>query len=595
MDKYNSRSEVPLKYRWDLTEYCKDEKEYEVLFDNAVKMIDNISKYVGCTKNVDKLYEYLKDSTTLVALICRLSVYAICMDDQELGNSINMERVSKIEDLSTEYVKATNFFEPELLKLTKEEYDNLYTTNDKLSEFKAMLDSIYRKKEHIISEDKENIVTSLTNAMDNFASMSSAMLNSEHDYGTVNINGEDVRIATTNYRKLMQNKDREIRKEIRKKYSRTLDQYGVSSAQFLNGYVKGSIETAKIHNYKNAWERKLFELNMPDNAYCALCNATEKHLDVLHRYYRIFRKTLGLDKLYQYDLHVKLADVDKEYSIEEAQELCLKAVEPLGSEYVSMLRNVFDERRIDYAQYPKKCSGGYNISSFNESSRILMSYNYDLDSISIIAHECGHNIHHVIMKKSNPVQYREATSLIGEVASLTNECLLSYYLMNNGSSIDEKKAGISNIVNVIVSNLFSAVREAKMEQDFYNHVLAGNSITKDYMDKLNVDSLKKYYGDEVILDECSKNSWTVRSHYYNDYYLFDYAFCISVAIYVASEIVNGNKEMLDKYMKYLSVGSDSWPIDTFKVLGIDLTKEDVYEKAIKFFETLLDKFEELSK
>ncbi len=595
MEKYKCRDDVPLKYRWDLTEYCKDEKEYEVLFNKSVKMIDNISKYVGCTKDANKLYEYLKDSTTLVALIDKLYVYAICMDDQELGNSVNMDRLAKIEDAVASYSKATNFFEPELLKLTKEEYDNLYKANDNLNKFKFFLDSIYRCKEHIISDDKENIVTSLVSAMDNFASMSSAMLNSEHDYGTINIDGEEVKIATTNYRKLMQNKDREIRKEIRKKYNITLDRYGVSSAQFLNCYVKGNIETAKIHNYDNAWERKIFELNMPDEAYRTLCSTVEKHLDVLHRYYRIFKNTFNLDELHQYDLNLQLATTDKEYSIEDAQELCLKAVEPLGSAYVSMFKTMFDERRIDYAQYPKKCSGGYNISALKETSRILMSYNYDLDSVSTIAHEGGHNIHHVIMNKNTPIQYREITSLIGEVASLTNECLLSNYLMNNGSNIEEKKAGINNIIRVIVTNLFGSVREGKMEQDFYNHVLSGNSITKDYMDKLTVDSLKKYYGDEVVLDEYSKNSWIVRSHYYMDYYLFDYAFCISVATYVASEILNGNKEMLDRYMKFLSIGSDSWPIDTFKILGIDLTKKEVYEKAIQYFESLLDKFEELSK
>lgn len=595
MEKYNSRNEVPLKYRWDLTEYCKDEKEYEVLFNKSVKMIDNISKYVGCTKDANKLYEYLKDDTALVALIDKLYVYAICMDDQELGNSVNMDRLAKIEDAVAEYSKATNFFNPELLKLSKEEYDNLFKTNDKLNKFKFNLDSIYRGKEHVISDDKENIVTSLVNAMDNFSSMSSAMLNSEHDYGTVNIDGEEVKIGTTNYRKLMQNDNREIRKEIRTKYNTTLDRYGVSAAQFLNCYVKGNIETAKIHNYENAWARKIFELNMPDKAYLTLCETTEEHLDVLHKYYRIFKDTHGLDELYQYDLNLRFAHTNKEYSIEDAQELCLKAVEPLGSDYVSMFRKVFDERRIDYAQYPKKCSGGYNISALNETPRILMSYNYDLDSVSTIIHEGGHNVHHVIAGQANPVQYRQLTSLIAEVASLTNECLLSNYLMNNGSDIEEKKAGIDNIIRVVAFNLFGSVREGKMEQDFYNHVLEGNSITKDYMDKLTLDSLKKYYGDEVILDEYSKNSWIVRSHYYMDYYLFDYAFCISVATYVASEILNGNKDMLDKYMKFLSVGTDSWPIDTFKILGVDLTKKDVYEKAIQYFDSLLDKFEELSK
>ena len=173
--------------------------------------------------------------------------------------------------------------------------------------------------------------------------------------------------------------------------------------------------------------------------------------------------------------------------------------------------------------------------------------------------------------------------------------MLSSYVAKNGESNDIKIAGIHNILRVIAVNLFGTIREGKMEQDFYNHVLAGNSITKDYMDNLTYKSLEKYYGNEVILDEHSKNSWINRSHYYNNFYMYDYAFSISVATYVASEILSGNKDILDRYMKYLSTGSDKWPVEAFAILGIDLTKKEVYEKAIKYFDSLLDELEKLCK
>ncbi|MBR1376223.1 MAG: oligoendopeptidase F family protein [Bacilli bacterium] len=591
MQKYKSRKDVPLKYKWDLTHYFKDEKDFNDNLSKCETMIDALKDYVGSTKDAKKLYEFLKNDIEANALIMNLYIYVSLLNDQELGNSKNIELLNKVEDTFNKYVINTSFFAPELLKLSKEEYEELFNKNNKLNEFKSDLDKIYRGKEHVIDEEKENIISELDNAMNHFDDMSSTMLNGEHDYGTVVVDGEEEKIATTNIRRLLKNEDRSFRKEVRDKYNKVLDRYGVSAAQMLNGYVKSNIVKAKLHNYKDAWDAKIFKLNMPNEAYETLLNTTEKHLDVLHRYYRVFKKSVGLKELYQYDLSLDMTKNSKKYSIEEAQELVLEAIKPLGEDYENRFKKVFDEHHIDYAQYPSKCSGGYCATSLDKHSNILMSFNYDLDSVSTIAHEGGHDIHHTYVNDNNPLQYREVSNLVAEVASLTNECLLSSYLSINGKTDEEKMSGIDNILGVIANNYYDAVREAKMEQDFYNYVSSGHTITKDYMDDLTYKSLEKYYGKEVILDEHSKNSWIVRSHYYMNYYLYSYAFCISIASYIASEILNGNKDMLEKYHKFLCTGSNVWPIDAIKILGIDLRKPDVYEGAINYFASLLDKFE----
>ena len=216
-----------------------------------------------------------------------------------------------------------------------------------------------------------------------------------------------------------------------------------------------------------------------------------------------------------------------------------------------------------------------------------------LSSVSTIIHEGGHNVHHQYVAENNLLQYRDIPSLVAEVASLTNECLLSSYLAENGKTKEEKLKGIENILDVIVSNLFGAVREGKMEQDFYDYVNEGNNITKDYMCDLTKKYIDKYYGDVVNKDEFYGLSWVSRSHYYMNYYLYAYAMCISIVSYVASEILNGNKEMLDKYIKFLSTGTDKDNVDIFNTLGIDITDKNVYSKAIGYFDSMLDKFVEL--
>ena len=593
MKKYKTRAEVEDKYKWDLTDFFKDFKDFEDSYKKAKKDVSELKKYVGCTKDADRLYEFLSRDIAVVALVERLYIYAYLINDQELGISKNIDRKNKTSDLFNMYSLNTNFFNSELLKLSEDEYKSLFDKNSNLKEFKYALDDIYRNKDHILDEKSENIISELLNATNHFSDMSSTMLNSEHDYGSVEINGEKEKITTTNYRKLMKNTDRSIRKNIRDKFSKTIKNYSTSSAQFLNGFVKTNITSAKLHNYKDAWDAKLFGLKLTDKAYKTLIKVVEENVGSLQKYYKIYKKHFNFDKLYQHDMGLDINKNDKEYSIEEAQELCLKAIKPLGDDYYNHFKKIFDKRYIDYAQYPSKCSGGYSFAPLDRDSRILMSYNYDLESISTIIHEGGHNVHHQYVSLNNPLQYREVSSLIAEVASLTNECLLSSYLAKNGDTKDEKISGIANIIDVIISNLYGAVREGKMELDFYDYVNDGNSITKDYMNELDTNSHKKYYGNVVEFDQNSGLSWVRRSHYYMNYYLFNYAFCISVATNVAQEILNGNKDMLNKYLKFLKTGGDVDVAQVFKIIDIDLEDENVYKKAIKYFDDMISNLEKI--
>ena len=592
MQKYKSRQDVPEKYKWDLTDIFKDVEDYNIAFDKLCKDIDELSTYQGCTKDSNKLYEFLEKDINTNTLMLRVLIYAYVINDQELGISENMGRLQKAEEAETKYANAVAFFAPELLELDKSDFEALFS-NDKLNEYKHQLDDIYRAKEHIISSDKEIIINEMANAAPSYENISQTLLNSLNDYGTVVVDGEEEKILQTNLRRLLKNENKDIRQEVRSKYNKVIDQYGTINASLLNSFVKTCITNSKLHNYKDSWDAKLFNTKMPNEAYIALVDAVESNTDKLQKFFKIFKDTLKLDSLDMCDLNLEMVKLDKEYSIEDAQELCLKAIKPLGEDYYNHFKKIFDKHYIDYACYPGKCSGGYSISGYDLDSRILMSYNYDLASVSIIIHEGGHNVHHQYVAENNLLQYRDIPSLVAEVASLTNECLLSSYLAENGKTKEEKLKGIENILDVIVSNLFGAVREGKMEQDFYDYVNEGNNITKDYMCDLNKKYIDKYYGDVVNKDEFYGLSWISRSHYYMNYYLYAYAMCVSIASYVASEILNGNKEMLDKYIRFLSTGTDKDNVDIFNTLGIDITDKNVYSKAIEYFDSMLDKFVEL--
>ena len=592
MKNYKTRNDVPEKYKWDLTEYFTDEKDFNENYEKALKLVSKLKEYSGATKDANRLYEFIKLDEEASSIIENLYAYTYLVNDQELGIPSSMQNKNKIENLIAEYEANIAFFSPELLKLNNDEYNRLFEKPE-LLDYKLMLDKIYRAKEHILHEENEEIISRLTLSMNHFDDISSNMLNACHNYGTVKVNDETITLTPTNYRKIMKNSDEFFRKNTYEQFSKVLKQYSIISASLLDSYVKMNSTNAKIHNFKSSWDNKLFYSNMSNEVYKTLVKNVEANAASYQRYLNLLKKVHHLSELHTYDLNLNLISFEKEYSIEETQKLILNAISVLGTEYKAKFKKIYDEKYIDYASYKGKCSGGYSISTSTKNSRILLSFNGDLSSVSTIAHEGGHNVHHQFVKENNPIQYREVTSLVSEVASLTNECLLSSYIAKNGKTKGEKLAGIANIIDVMNSNLFGAVREGKIEQDFYEKVDKGGTITNDYMEKLTIDSFKKYYGDIVKLDEYSGTSWIRRSHYYMFFYLYAYSICIVIASYIASEILKGNQNVLEKYIEFLKTGADKWPLEAFSILGVDLTNDDVYIGAIKYYNSLLDEFEKL--
>lgn len=594
MKEYKNRDEVEEEYKWDLSEFFESNEAFFKASEEVDSKIDIFNDYRGCTKDGNKLYEYLIKLKEVETIIEKMDAYAWLKNDEELGKKENLEMLSKSKDAVAKINNANSFFEPELLKLSKDEFENLFRENSKLEEYRAFLLDIYRNKEHTLNESEEKIVNSLVMATNNFSDMSSTLLNMEHDYGKVTLaDGKKVTLSTTNSRFLKSNDNRETRKEADTKLLKKGLEYGSTSAELLNSYVKLEDTLANIYHFNDSFEARLFEDNLNKNIFDVLSKTTRSGVDTLQRYFKLRKKILNLDTLYNYDLGAKLSHSKKEYSIKEGIKTVRAVLKPLGEEYLNKYDKLIKKRNIDFCGYPGKCSGGYNLSIPSCDSRILMSYHYDLESLSTIAHEAGHHINYQFIRENNPLQYCHNAIIMGEVASLTNEFLLSNYIFNNAKDKEEKVLALENSLNVIASNLFGAVREGDMERLMHDKVHEGGALTKEFMNEICEESLNYYYGDTVKLTSSAKGSWIFRSHYYSNFYLYNYAICVSVASYFASKITDGDKETLDKYLEFLKFGSDIYPLDAFKKLGISLEDENVYKNAILYFDKLISMLESL--
>lgn len=594
MKEYKNRDEVEEEYKWDLSEFFESSEAFFKASEEVDSKIDIFNDYRGCTKDGNKLYEYLIKLKEVETIVEKMDAYAWLKNDEELGKKENLEMLSKSKDAVAKINNVNSFFEPELLKLSKDEFENLFKENSKLEEYRAFLLDIYRNKEHTLNESEEKIVNSLVMATNNFSDMSSTLLNMEHDYGKVTLaDGKKVTLSTTNSRFLKSNDNRETRKEADTKLLKKGLEYGSTSAELLNSYVKLEDTLANIYHFNDSFEARLFEDNLNKNIFDVLSKTTRSGVNTLQRYFKLRKKILNLDALYNYDLGAKLSHSKKEYSIEEGIKTVREALKPLGEEYLNKYDKFIKNRNIDFCGYPGKCSGGYNLSIPSSDSRILMSYHYDLESLSTIAHEAGHHINYQFIRENNPLQYCHNAIIMGEVASLTNEFLLSNYIFNNAKDKEEKVLALENSLDVIASNLYDAVRLGDMERLMHDKVHDGGALTKEFMNEISEESLKYYYGDTVKLSPYAKGSWIFRSHYYSNFYLYNYAICVSVASYFASKITDGDKETLDKYLEFLKFGSDIYPLDAFKKLGISLEDENVYKNAIFYFDKLISMLESL--
>lgn len=594
MEKYNSRNDVPEKYKWDLTDFYQNIDEFKNKLEDISNKIDIIKTYQGCTKDPKKLLEFIECNNEYESEILNLFIYSKVLSDQDLSISENSAYYGQVSNLNTKYELLTNFFVPELLKLSDEEYNRLFEY-ESLKIYKEYLDDIYRFKGHQLTEKEEQIITELTQNMSDYEQMALVLINSNHDYGKIKYDSTEEELSITNYRKIIKKfkSDRQKRKEIYEQLNSKINQYISMNASLLNDFAKENVSLAKIHNFESPWEEYLFNTKLNNKVFSSLKEAAYEKKAILNKYYDLIKKTQNISKIFPWDSVLELFETNKEYSIEETQNIILEALKPLGDDYIKHLKKVFDDRCIDYCQYKGKCSGGYNISSDNKiNSKILMSFNYDLQSVSTVAHESGHHVNHQYNMENNIIVYRNTPTIPAEIASLTNECLLSYYLIKNGTK-EQALEGLSNIIKVFYYNFNDAIREGYIEEEYYKYIQNNGILTKDYMGDLVQESYLKFFPINDIDHPYQKDSWATRFHYFTPFYLYPYSVCIAVAIYIAQRISNGDTEIRNKYIDFLKTGSNMSIIDRVKILGIDLENKEIYLNAMDEFEKLLDKFKTL--
>ena len=591
---FKNREEVPEKYRWDLTAKYKSTKDWELDFNNLKTEMNSISKYKNnLVDNADNLYNCLELDTNISTKLEKLYVYAYLKHDEDLNNPENTKMFMTIYSLYVEYSKLTSFISPTILKIDNKTILDFMKENKKLNKYKRVLEEIRRYKKYTLSEKIEKIIATL-NSANNAQEVTESLLDSEIKYGSIKVDNKNMELTNANYSKFSRSKDRNVRKQASLKRNKSLKQFQNTFALNLTSCLKDINNTCKVRSYDNYFQATMFADKIPENIYHSLLKFVNNNLNTFQRLIEIRKKCLKLDTVYNYDLGVELIPkYDHIYTIEEAQDLVTNVTKILGSEYNEIIKKIFKERWIDYCSYKGKKSGGYQISSYLDNPNILMHYQGKLGDISTIAHESGHAVHSYLSNKYNDELNAEYTIFIAEIASLTNEILLSNYIKKNSNNKKEKLSSIYNLIETISDNFYGASLQAEFEYEVSKRIINEEEISYQELNEIFSNLQKKYYGKNLKFSKNSEINWCRITHFFSPFYTYKYATGVTCACYVASNIEN--EEYKEKYLNFLKSGCKKDSLELLEDINIDLTKEETFEHTVKLLNDLMDEFEELYK
>jgi len=591
------RSEISDEYKWDLTLIYESDEEWYKNYEEVSKIIDKIKNYKGkLVTSAKNLLEYIEASLDMERKLYKLYYYAHLKHDQDTTDTNYQIIKGKIDDLLSLYDEYNSFANPEMMTIDYEKVRKFYNEEPRLKDYEFLLEEIYRYKKHILTNELEEALSTISNVLNSPSSIYESLTDSDMKFGTIkDEEGNEVELTESNYRVFLQSQNREVRKNAFEQLLNTYGNFKNTITSTFSNNVDMLVKIAKLKKFDSSIEASLFQENIDIDVYNNLIETVSNNLDVLYKYFDLKKKLLYLDEFHLYDQYVELvSSCSKKYTFEEAKELVLESLSVLGEDYISNLNKAFDEKWIDVYNNVGKRTGAYSSGFYDTKPYILLNYEGTINDVSTLAHELGHSMHTYYSCLNNPYHYSSYRIFVAEVASTVNELLLNLHLLNKTEDKEEKKYILNNLMDLFKATIYRQTMFAEFEKECHARKEKGDILTYDVLCDKYYELNKKYFGNNVVVDECIKYEWERIPHFYYNFYVYKYAIGLSCACYIVDNILNGQKNMVEKYMNFLKSGGSDYPINELKIAGIDVTKKEVVESAIKMFDELIEKFEKLS-
>lgn len=584
------RKEIAPQYKWKLADLFSDSEAWEAEAARLVELFPTLASFSGkLSGGPQVLGQCLKLMEQVQLLTERLYVYALMQSDQDTREGSAQAMRGRAISLSSQAQAALSFIEPELLSLGEEKLAQYMAQEPELGVYQHFFAEILRLAPHTLSGREEEILALTGEMATTPSSVHSALSNADLKFGTIQAaNGEEVELTLGNYSELMRSPHREVRKAAFTALYRGYMDHKYAFSALLDSSLRKDLFYGRLRNYSSTVESALYPDNIPQEVYHNLLEAVHAALPAMYRYQELRGEILGLDKIHAYDLYAPLFGAELKISYHQAQEILLKALAPLGEEYLRVLREAFSSGWIDVYENKGKRSGAYAWGAYGTHPYVLLNFQESLEGLYTLAHELGHAMHSYLSNKNQPYIYADYTIFLAEIASTVNEVLLTGYLLRTLEG-EERLAVLNYYLEQFRTTLFRQAMFAEFELEIHSQAQAGQSLTMERFNQMYLELNRKYYGSPVELDPQIAFEWARIPHFYTAFYVYKYATGFSSAVALARTIED---EGAEGYLKFLMQGGSDYSLNILKGTGVDLATGEPFHRALANFAQTVEKLAE---
>lgn len=593
---FERREEVPERYRWDTTRLFENDEAFSRALSEAKDLEEEYEIWeLTAMSSGAGLLGYLRFDDDATLELERLFNYVSRRADEDTRVGKYQDLKAQLRALIARVGAASAWFVPRLLALSDETLDGWYADTPGLNLYRRAIDKLRALKDHVLTPSEEALLAQASEMAAQPEAIFSMLNDADMSFeDAVDSKGHRHAVTHGSYFPLMQSGDRSLRESA---YHSIYGAYGRiknTSAALLGSQTKQLQFFARARRYADTLEAALAPTEVPVSVYQGLIDAVHKNVSALHRYMELRRRVLGLDALRYWDLYVPLTkEDDRRYSFDEACDLMLRALAPLGEDYLGVVRRAIDERWYDVYETPGKASGAYSSGGRGLTPLILLNYQGTLDDIFTLVHETGHSLHTHLASEAQPGRYAQYEMFVAEVASTTNECLLLRYLLDNAQDTAERAHLLNHLCEQFRGTLFRQTLFAEFERDVNKASARGEGMGADALSERYAQLNELYYGSAVTLDDEIAHEWERIPHFYYNYYVYVYATSFAAAVALSKRILTGDATARDRYLAFLSGGSSKPPIELLAGAGVDMASGAVVDEALGTFSQTVDELEGL--
>ncbi len=591
----DNRSHIDEKYKWDLTTIFATDEAFEVELADVLAALEDARALAGTlTDSAENLLAVIETELALMQRVEKLYVYASMKNDQDTMVSLYQEYQAKVTALYAKFSEVFAFYEPELMQLSAEDFAAFVAETPALSAYAHFFEQLFKRQAHVLSQKEEELLAGAHEIFGAAGETFEILDNADIVFPEVlDDEGNEVQLTHGNFISLLESKNRDVRKAAYEAMYATYEQFQHTYAKTLQTNVKVHNYDARVHHFKSAREAALSANFIPEAVYDTLIDRVNAHLSLLHRYVALRKKVLKLDDLKMYDIHTPLSEMDMSFTYEEALKKAEEVLAIFGKDYSERVHRAFTERWIDVHVNKGKRSGAYSGGAYDTNAFMLLNWQDTLDNLFTLVHETGHSLHSTFTRENQPYVYGDYSIFLAEIASTTNENILTETLLKEVDDDKARFAILNHFLDGFKGTIFRQAQFAEFEDMIHKADQAGEVLTSEYLNNLYADLNEKYYGLSKEDNPEIQYEWARIPHFYYNYYVYQYATGFAAASYLADKVVHGTQVDIDRYLDYLKAGNSDYPLNVIEKAGVDMTSSDYLDAAFKIFEDRLNELEAL--